>query len=212
MSNTHFVYRNDAQFVNALMNGDNNAVKYLFYDHYDWTVKFIAHKYCGNDYLKPSRYDDIVNGLYLHLADNDWARLRKYNPQRPFTPWFCAVVNGFFYDEARKKKREKTDLPGDEHVQYLMKAEEVDDDSSHDEKDFVSKQDYIKTLIEILESLEPPIRRKVLEAVFFENLDTKEIMKRFGINANQVYLVKSRACKDIRKQMQEYLPAVVNTK
>ena len=95
MPKSLFIYKDDAQLVAELLAGNEGALHYVFYDHFNPLLKMNAYKAAGT---KQVEYDDLVQELYLYLSNNDWEKLRKYNPERPFVNWFSVVSYRFFKD------------------------------------------------------------------------------------------------------------------
>ena len=71
----------DAELINRLLDNDEKAIRYVFYDHYRPLLQYNAYKTAGN---KDVDLDDLIQELYLFISKNDWEKLRKYSPEYPF--------------------------------------------------------------------------------------------------------------------------------
>ena len=64
MPKSLFIYKDDAQLVADLLAGNEGALHYVFYDHFNPLLKMNAYKAAGT---KQVEYDDLVQELYLYL-------------------------------------------------------------------------------------------------------------------------------------------------
>lgn len=180
---TRFLYQNDAQMVQALMAGNEAAVRYVFYEHYKPLLCYNFSKVVGD---RAVEREDMLHELFLYLMKDNWARLKRYNPETPFAPWLSVVSFRFF-----KKYSEGMTEIGDESTIY-------------DKRDKILPSDLRDDLIRILEELEPPIRRKIMKGLLLEDADPAELAERYQTSVNQIYLIKSRTIQYLREMLKDY--------
>lgn len=182
---TQFKYSDDAQLVAAVMAGDSGALHYLFYDHYTSLLRYIAAKTIGR---KPVEYDDLIQELYLHLSANDWARLREYDPTRPFAKWFSVVSYRFFKDYCRKVIDPDRQLPIEDLSDHSPALASIGKDLT-----------LIMDIRRILSLIHPPRDREILEGYILRDEAPEQAAASHGITVKNYYNIKSRALKKFIK-------------
>ncbi len=182
MHSTGFLYRNDAQMIQAMMAGNEAAIRYVFYEHYKPLLCYNFSKAVGD---RAVELDDLIHELFLFLMKDNWARLGQYNPQTPFAPWFSVVSYRFF----KKYSKGMTEI-GNENTIYGKRTT-------------VLSSDLRKDLERLLDGLEPPIRKKVMRALLLEDADPAELAERYQTSVNQIYLIKSRTIQYLREMLKD---------
>lgn len=186
MKRPAFEYHDNAQLKQAIIDGNGEAIRYLLYERCQPVLRFIAHtvrlRYGERRHLE---YGDLVQELYLHLAEDNWRRMHLYDPSRKIEPWLAEV--------ARKKWKNMYTLMTETALDDTIPLQEATMDES-------LKLD----LTEAIAGLEPETVRQVMRDIFFGGLTTEELCEKHNINRNQVYLIKSRALKEIRKRLDIY--------
>ncbi len=180
-----FVYIDDADMVAKMMSGHNGALHYVFYDHYDSLLRYNAAKAAGR---KGVEVDDLIQELYLYLSADDWARLRRYDPQHPFAAWFSVVSFRFFKDISRSMMDLDSQVP----------ISTIDDHSP-----LLAGGTNISTLImdikNTLKNFKPPRDRDILEAILLRDEEPADIACRYNITVDNLYNIKRRALERFRK-------------
>ena len=187
MKHPAFEYHDNAQLKQAIIDGNGEAIKYLLYERCQPLLRFMAHtmrlRYGERRHLE---YNDLVQELYLHLAEDNWRRMRLYDPKRDIEPWLAKL--------ARMKWKNM----------YLLMTETALDDTIPIQETATMDESLKLDLTEAIAGLEPEIVRQVMRDIFFGGLTTEELCEKHNINRNQVYLIKSRALKEIRKRLDIY--------
>ncbi len=186
MQKSLFIYKDDAQLVAELLAGNEGALHYVFYDHFNPLLKMNAYKAAGT---KQVEYDDLVQELYLYLSDNDWEKLRKYNPERPFINWFSVVSYRFFKDFACSMIDLSNQIP-------------ISNMNDH-QTAFISNGTIGTIMMDIkraISKLKPPRDSEILEALLLRDEEPETVAKRHNITVDNLYNIKRRAIAKLIKQ------------
>ena len=181
-----FVYNNDAQLVAELLAGNEGALHYVFYDHFNPLLKMNAYKSAGT---KQVEYDDLVQELYLYLSDNDWEKLRKYNPERPFINWFSVVSYRFFKDFS---------------CSMIDLSNQIPISNMNDHQTAFMSNGTIGTIMmdikQAISKLKPPRDSEILEALLLRDEEPETVAKRHNVTVDNLYNIKRRAIAKLIKQ------------
>lgn len=182
---TQFKYSDDAQLVAAVMAGDSGALHYLFYDHYTSLLRYNAAKATGG---KPVEYDDLIQEFYLFLSADNWARLRDYDPTRPFANWLSVVSYRFFKDFCRKVIDPGLQVPIEDMSDHSPVLASIGKDLT-----------LIMDIRRILSLIHPPRDREILEGYILRDEEPEQAAARYGVTVANYYNIKSRALKKFIK-------------
>lgn len=181
-----FVYKNDTQLVEELLAGNEGALHYVFYDHFTALLKMNAYKAAGT---KLVTYDDLVQELYLYLSNNDWEKLRMYNPERPFVNWFSVVSYRFFKDFSRS---------------MIDSANQIPISNMNDHQTAFMSNGTIGTIMmdikQAISKLKPPRDSQILEALLLRDEEPETVAKRHNVTVDNLYNIKRRAIAKLIKQ------------
>jgi len=186
MQKSLFIYKDDAQLVAELLAGNEGALHYVFYDHFNPLLKMNAYKAAGT---KQVEYDDLVQELYLYLSDNDWEKLRKYNPERPFINWFSVVSYRFFKDFSCSMIDLSNQIP-------------ISNMNDH-QTAFISNGTIGTIMMDIkraISKLKPPRDSEILEALLLRDEEPETVAKRHNVTVDNLYNIKRRAIAKLIKQ------------
>ena len=186
MPKSLFIYKDDAQLVAELLAGNEGALHYVFYDHFNPLLKMNAYKAAGT---KLVTYDDLVQELYLYLSSNNWEKLRKYNPERPFVNWFSVVSYRFFKDFSRSMIDSSDQIP-------------ISNMNDH-QTAFMSNGTIGTIMMDIkhaISKLKPPRDSEILEALLLRDEEPETVAKRHNVTVDNLYNIKRRAIAKLIKQ------------
>lgn len=182
----HFTYKNDEHLIRQLLAGNERAVNYVFYDHFTSLLRHNAAKAAGN---KGVPYDDLVQELFLYLSANNWAQLRKYNPEMPFVNWFSVVSYRFFKDFSRSMIDSSLKVPISNTSDHLFRQ--------HESVDLFSLMGDVQRA---LAKLKPPRDRDILEALIIRDEEPEKVAVRHNVTVDNLYNIKRRALAKLIKQ------------
>lgn len=181
-------YSTDRQFVADLLANDGKALECLLYDRYRSLLRFNALKAAPNVPV-----DDLVQELYIYLSADNWARLKKYDPELPFDRWFSVVSYRFFKDFSLRMIDSRHQIPiTNIEDQQLLNAG-------------TSQMNQIMMDIKKgFDELEPPRDREILTALILRDEEPQEVANRFNVTVDNLYNIKRRAlAKLIQKHLYE---------
>lgn len=182
-------YSTDRQFVADLLANDGKALECLLYDRYRPLLRFNAMKAAPNVPV-----DDLVQELYLYLSVDNWARLKKYDPELPFEHWFSVVSYRFFKDFSLRMIDSRRQIPITKiEDQRLLNAGTTQ--MNHMMMDIKKGFD----------ELEPPRDREILTALILHDEEPQVVANRFNVTVDNLYNIKRRAlAKLIKKHLVDY--------
>ena len=179
----------DRQFVSDLLANDGKALAYLLYDRFGKLLRFNALKSAPNVPV-----EDLVQELYLYLSNDNWARLKRYDPELPFESWLSVVSYRFFKDFSLRMIDSRRQIPiTNIEDQKLLNAG-------------TTQMNHIMMDIKDgLDELEPPRDREILSALLIHDEEPQKVADRFGITVENLYNIKRRAlAKLIKKHLNDY--------
>lgn len=88
----------DEEDVNGLLHNDETVIRHFFSNVVRLCLPILSRVFF--DYKVDK--EGLVNGLYLHLRENDWYKLRQFDYRSKLTKWFLVVAVRFFQ---KKEKR-----------------------------------------------------------------------------------------------------------
>lgn len=184
-----YCYSTDRQFVADLLANDGKALECLLYDRYRSLLRFNAMKAAPNVPV-----DDLVQELYLYLSADNWARLKKYDPELPFDRWFSVVSYRFFKDFSLRMIDSRRQIPIT-HIedQRLFNAGTT------------QMNQIMMDIKKGFDELEPPRDREILTALILHDEEPQEVANRFNVTVDNLYNIKRRAlAKLIKKHLNDY--------
>lgn len=181
-------YTTDQQFVVDLIANDSKALECLLYDRYRRLLRFNALKAAPNVPV-----DDLVQELYLYLSADNWARLKKYDPEMPFERWLSVVSYRFFKDFSLRMIDSRRQIP----------ITNVEDQQLLDAGTTQMNQ-IMLDIKKGFDELEPPRDREILTALILHDEEPQEVANRFNVTVDNLYNIKRRAlAKLIQKHLYE---------
>ena len=182
-------YTTDQQFVVDLIANDSKALECLLYDRFSSLLRFNALKVAPNVPV-----DDLVQELYLYLSADNWARLKKYEPDLPFEPWLSVVSYRFFKDFSLRMIDSRCQIPiTNIEDQQLLNA------------GMTQMNHIMMDIKQGLDRLEPQRDREILTALILRDEEPQEVANRFNVTVDNLYNIKRRAlAKLIQKHLKDY--------
>lgn len=158
--------------------GDGEAFDELFRRH-----EARAHAFFLRRTGSPERAEDLYQELFLRIH-----RAReRYDPTRPFTPWFFQIANRLLVDDRRRAFRSREVPVGDRD----LRAEGPRSDEQLADRERIAR---------LLEALSPGERYVVLQAKI-EGVGYPELARHLGRSADAVKKMASRAIQRLRSTL-----------
>lgn len=174
----------DRELVDAVIQGDESAIGYFFYEKFNALFSRNLYKVAAN---KNVVLEDLVQDLYIHLSKNDWERLKRYDEDcGKLLNWLSVVSYLFFKDKTASLIDSAPRVP----------IEEREDIPSMDKTDSLIEKKYI---LKIIEKLHPPRYRDVVDYLILKGRDPGEVAKELGVNIDNLYNIKSKALAKLRR-------------
>lgn len=173
----------DEQLVDGIVAGDAAVVEYFFFKKCKPIFVYIVHKvYDGR-----VNEQELINELFLYLAENDWYKVRQFDFRSKFTTWTQVVATRFFL----KKRAQLIENDSDE---TLNKRRERGF-SAHRAMD--RRIDIRKAL-----AVMPNERyRMVITALDLRDVSPEQLAERMEITVDNLYNIHRRALAQLRLVM-----------
>ena len=180
----------DTELVERVLANDEKAVIYLFYEKFYSIFEYHVYK------IWPSEVSvqGLVHEFFLHLAENNWRRLRSFNPEKAQLNTWMSVVSFRFFLNYKKSKIDSNGLvticeQWDEKIlKYKQEAQEQ------------VRMDVTKAIDELKNGTEREVARKLL----LDGMELQEVAAQHGLSVDYAYTVKSRALARLRKTLKAY--------
>lgn len=180
----------DKRLIDAVVSGDQDAIVYMFYTKYSATFQYHLYK------LFDTKIDvsDLVDEFFLYLYEDDWKRLRSFDPSlASLNTWISTVSYRFFRDY----KRSKIDMNG---------AITISDKWETFRGDWIQSIDagIMLDIETAISSIKSDRDRKIARQLFIEDREYESIADEFGLTCDYVYTVKNRIIKQLKKTLNSY--------
>lgn len=178
------------ELVESVLNNDENAVLYFFYEKYYGVFEYHIYKVFPYEVS----VQGLVHEFFLHLAENNWRRLRSFNPEKAKLNTWVSVVSLRFFLNYKKSKIDSNGLviiceQWDEKIlKYKQEAQEQ------------VKMDVTNAIDELKNVTEREVARKLL----LDDMEIQEVAAQHNISVDYAYTVKSRAFARLRKSLKAY--------
>lgn len=184
--NIGYKYKNDKNLLYDLLNNDEKAINYVFYKNFSALLRYNVTKATKGKVSDP---EDLIHDLYLYLQNNNWEKLRLYNPDMPFVSWFSVVSYRFFKDSVRSMidSADKMPISNIENSNSSLSSNEIDT--------------FTMDIKNILKDFKPPRDKYILEAFLLKDEEPAVIATRFGVSIDNLYNIKRRALARLRKKL-----------
>jgi RNA polymerase sigma-70 factor (ECF subfamily) len=145
-----------------------------------------ARQYVRNRLGNVAWLDDVAQETLLTIHS---AR-RTYDPQRPFAPWFYAILSNRMIDVLRREKRVSAREFGTDTLPEPASAAA----QAHEDSDAVDPQ-RLKTALDTL----PDRQREIVSALKLRDESVKEVSERLGMSQSAVKVTAHRGYKALRR-------------
>lgn len=180
----------DGRLIKAVLSGDQDAIVYMFYTKFSATFQY--HIYKLFDYKVDIQ--DLVDEFFLFLYEDNWKRLRSYDPSlSALSTWISTVSYRFFRDY----KRSKIDLNGAITISDKWETFRGDWVQSIDAGIMID----IETAIDAIKSDRD---REIAKQLFIEDREYEAIAEEFDMTCDYVYTVKNRIIKQLKTTLKGY--------
>lgn len=180
----------DSKLVEAVTSGDKEAIVYFFYEKF-WPT-FQYHIY--NIFTGSADVQELVDEFFLHMYEDDWRRLRTFDPSKAaLSTWISTVSFRFF----RNYKRSRIDLNG---------LVTINDKWDTLRTDWVQEVDagFLMDITKAIDSIRNDRDRNIARCLLIEDAEYEDIAKEYGLSVDYVYTVKNRVLKKVRTNLREY--------
>jgi RNA polymerase sigma factor (sigma-70 family) len=177
-----FMDANDRHLVSQILGGNSKVAAYFLTQKCTRIFEYIINTRLRGLGLQT---DDLVNDFYIYLQENDWEKLRQFRFESQLLTWIYLVAARYLVKKyARELKENSRNGTPIESISTF-----VDEDS---EQRIVRSE-----ILEAISYLKDKRCRQLL-LLGFQGFNSDEIADRLGINTNNVYVIRSRAIKNLK--------------
>ena len=177
----------DAAWVVRFLAGDRTAGDVLFRRHTGLLRDLIRHRMR----LSPDDAENVVQGVWLKLLEEDGRRLRRYDPSRPFIPFLVTVALNACRDHLRAEGPRRRGRP--------LEAWMASAGPASSSLESGEARDALERALATL----PPRERMILEWVDVEALPHTEVGRLLRVSSRSVSVLAERARERLRKAMKK---------
>ncbi len=183
--------QNDDQLLFSLIQGNDEALKQLFFKYYDMLVRFAVPILKDQDMAR-----DIVQEVFVKI----WEKRSNLNQATRLRPYLFTSVKNACLNLLRREER----------VQWTSESDELDSWSTPQEhvQAQIQEKDLNKALHRALDKL-PPKCRQIFELRRFEELSNKEIAQELGISIKTIENQMTKALKLLRTELMPLLHLLI---
>ena len=178
------------ELVERVLNNEEKAVLYFFYEKFYSIFEYHVYKIFPYE----QSVQELVHEFFLYLRQDDWRRLRSFNPDKAQLNTWVSVVSFRFFLNFKKSKIDSNGLIticeqwDDRILQYKQACEEQ------------VRMDVRKAI----DNLKNETERAVAQKLLLEGADVQEVAKEHDLSVDYTYTVKSRAISHLRKILKDY--------
>lgn len=180
----------DTELVAKVLANDEKALLFFFYEKFYSMFEYHVYK------IFPYEQDvqELVHEFFLYLRQDDWRRLRSFNPEKAQLNTWVSVVSFRFFLNFKKSKIDSNGLVticdqwDDKILQFKNASEEQ------------VRMDVRKAI----DCLKNETEREVARKLLLEEADVQEVAKEHNLSVDYTYTVKSRAISHLRKILKDY--------
>lgn len=155
----------------------------------------LVYSWCRKAGLKPEDSSDICQNVFKGVSQGI-GNFTREKPADTFTGWLRTITKRRIFDFRKKNHNQPATYQGDIHSVPDNIEEEVATEGSD--------QDYFVLLRGVLETIKKGFEEKTWNIFWryvVEEIPLEDVIKEFNVNANSVYLAKSRILKKIQTSL-----------
>ena len=180
----------DRELVSAVTSNNQNAIVYLFYTKYSSTFQYHIYK-LFNGKVEVS---DLVDEFFMFLLEDDWRRLRSFDPDKAsLSTWISTVSFRFFRDY----KRSKIDMNG------LITISDQWETFRGDWMQSV-EAGLMMDINKAIDDIKSDRDREIARRLFIDDKEYEAVAEEFGLTVDYVYTIKNRIVKQLRTSLKGY--------
>lgn len=164
----------DREIVEGLIARDEKITRVFFFVK----CRPLMYSIIGRVFAFDVDYDELINELYVHIMENDAARLRTFSYNSSVFQWIKTVAIRFFQQKRDRIIENESKEPP--YVEGGLTEPHVGVAISMDLKGIISR-------------IENPRYRLVLQKLLLEDMAPETVAKQMGVTVANLYNIKKRA-------------------
>lgn len=180
----------DADLVKSVCADNEDAVVYFFYEKYLPVFQYHILKLFPNGI----EIRTLVDEFFIYLFENDWHRLRTFNPGKASLSTWVSVISFRFF---KNYKHNRLDSKG---MLYATDKLEAYADEWISGSEVGIRMDIDAVVGSILNDRD----REIAKMIFIEDKDFKQVADRFCLSVDYVYTIKNRLIRQLKSRLSAY--------
>lgn len=164
----------DREIVEGLIARDEKITRVFFFVK----CRPLMYSIIGRVFAFDVDYDELINELYVHIMENDAARLRTFSYNSSVFQWIKTVAIRFFQQKRDRIIENESKEPP--YIEGGLTEPQVSVAISMDLKGIISR-------------IENPRYRLVLQKLLLEDMAPESVAKQMGVTVANLYNIKKRA-------------------
>ena len=164
----------DREIVEGLIARDEKITRVFFFVK----CRPLMYSIIGRVFAFDVDYDELINELYVHIMENDAARLRTFSYNSSVFQWIKTVAIRFFQQKRDRIIENESKEPP--YIEGGLTEPHVSVAISMDLKGIISR-------------IENPRYRLVLQKLMLEDMAPEAVAKQMGVTVANLYNIKKRA-------------------
>ena len=194
------------KLIHQCISGDKEASRQfveLFTPLIKATVKHTLNVYSSSTSHDP---EDLQNGLFLHLMEDNWRGLRQFKGKSKLSTYIRVITVRYVISYLRKHKQPHLSIESDEVAKNLPDPRS----SGNQPNAFSEKEEALHILNMCIELLKPQ-EQLLLKLAIYKELPSPTICQLIHITASAFYNRKSRIIKKIQDcARKQGLPSLID--
>ena len=172
---------NDRQIVEGILSNDKQLIGYFFNKKCSKLLSYII----LNVFDGHVDQRELVSELFLHLAKDDWYKVRQFDFRSKLMTWVTVVAIRFF----QKKREELIDNPGSDSQNRKQQG------GGHSTEEVINRHMDIRAALQKM----PNARyRMVIEALDLREVRPETLAEEMNITVDNLYNIHRRARVQLR--------------
>lgn len=180
----------DVDLVKSVCGNNEDAVVYFFYQKYLACFQYHILK------LFPDGIDirALVDEFFIYLFEDDWRRLRTFNPEKASLSTWVSVISFRFFKNYKYNRLESKGM-----LSVTDKLESFADEWINSSESGIRMD-----LDAVINSIRNERDREIARMIFIEDKDFKQVADRFGLSVDYVYTIKNRLIRLLKSRLGAY--------
>lgn len=180
----------DADLVKSVCDNNEDAIVYFFYEKYLPVFQYHILKL----FSYGADIRALVDEFFIYLFEEDWRRLRTFNPDKASLSTWVSVISFRFFKNYKHNRLDSRGI-----LSVTDKLESFADEWINSSESGI-RMDIDAVIGEIRNDRD----REIAMMIFIEDKEFKQVADRFGLSVDYVYTIKNRLIRQLKSRLSAY--------